>query len=149
MKQKDIDQLIELAGIRPSPVRILLLRALDNADGPLSSQELEEILETVNRSSITRTLSLFTKVGIVHSVEDGSGAVRYEICHAIGSSDHQDLHPHFHCTICGKTYCFENVPIPQIDIPKGYVPASVNFVIKGTCPECVKRCSLKNNQKAL
>ena len=72
MKQEDIDRLTELAGIRPSPVRTLLLRALDEADGPLSSQELEGVLETVNRSSITRTLALFLKVGLVHSVEDGS-----------------------------------------------------------------------------
>lgn len=143
MKQEDIDRLTELAGIRPSPVRTLLLRALDEADGPLSSQELEGVLETVNRSSITRTLALFVKVGLVHSVEDGSGAVRYELCHAVGSDTHQDLHPHFHCTVCGKTFCFDNIAIPNIDIPQGYIPTSINFVIKGKCPECAKRCSLK------
>lgn len=140
MKQEEIDRLTSLAGIRPSPVRTLLLRALDEAEGPMSSQELEGVLETVNRSSITRTLALFSKVGLVHPVEDGSGAVRYEICHSVGSPDrHQDLHPHFHCTKCGKTFCFEKIAIPDIEIPCGYSPVSINFVIKGKCPECNKR----------
>ncbi len=148
MKQEEIDRLTSLAGIRPSPVRTLLLRALDESGRPMSSQELGDVLETVNLSSITRTLALFVKVGLVHSVEDGSGAVRYEICYSVGSPhNHNDLHPHFHCVMCGRTFCFDHIAIPEIDIPDGYAPLSINFVIKGRCPECDRRHAMADIKK--
>lgn len=130
--------MIESAGMRLTPVRLLVARAIDGAGRPVSSLELERALETVDRSSISRTLALFSAKGFVHSVDDGSGAVKYELCRHCGEEHDSDLHPHFHCVACGSTYCLDSIPVPAVDVPAGFEPHSVNYVIKGLCPKCRK-----------
>lgn len=128
---------LEEAGMRPSPVRLLVLKTLHGASSPLTSQEIETLLETVDRSSINRTLSLFAERGLLHTVDDGSGVVKYEPCRSAGCHEsHDDRHPHFHCTSCGKTFCFSNLAIPPIPLPDGFSAVSANYVVKGLCPSC-------------
>lgn len=131
--------MLEGAGMRPSPVRLLVARAIESAGRPVSSLEIEQALETVDRSSITRTLVLFSSKGFVHSVDDGSGSVKYELCRHCGEEHDRDLHPHFHCLECGATYCLEHTPMPHIELPCGFESRSANFVIKGLCPKCTGR----------
>ena len=132
----DVTEMIEHAGIRPTPVRLLVARAIDVAGCPVSSLDLERTLETVDRSSISRTLVLFSAKGLVHSVDDGSGAVKYELCHHCGEDHDSDLHPHFHCLSCGRTYCIDELSIPPVTLPEGFEARSANFVIKGLYPGC-------------
>lgn len=132
-----IEEAIESAGIRPSPVRNLVYRTLMDSGRPVSGQDIELALESVDRSSITRTLAIFAGKGLVHTVDDGSGAMKYELCRSCGQHDrHNDTHPHFHCTRCGHTFCFEDMEIPPVPLPKGFTANSSNYVIKGICPEC-------------
>ncbi len=136
MQNSEIECMCERAGVRPSPVRSLVIRELDAAVGPISSQDIETSLQTVDRSSITRTLALFSERGLVHAVDDGSGSVKYELCRAHDHEHHDDLHPHFRCTCCGTTYCLDSAPIPAIPLPNGFLFHSANYVIKGLCPKC-------------
>ena len=69
-------QILNERGIRPTPVRMLVLRALQEADCAVSLMALEAELETVDRSSIFRTLNLFLEHHLVHQVEDGSGQTK-------------------------------------------------------------------------
>lgn len=71
-------------GLKPTPNRILVLRELAASDHPLSLGELEIRLDTLDRSSIFRVLTLFLDHELVHSIEDGSGSLRYEACAAPG-----------------------------------------------------------------
>lgn len=135
------EELLIRAGIRPSPIRVMVLRCMADAPGPLSSLEMESRLDTVDRSSITRTLTLFAGCNMIHTVDDGSGAAKYELCRAPGHTGHghgtdDDLHPHFHCIGCGTTYCLDDTGIPEIPLPEGFVAATANYVIKGYCPRC-------------
>lgn len=131
------DSLLLHVGIRPSPARILVARELMAAGGVMSAQQLEERLHTVDRSSITRTLTLFSARGLVHVVDDGSGSVKYELCtHPGDSGPHSDSHPHFHCLSCGDTVCLDNVSVPAVPLPAGFEASAVNYVIKGLCPRC-------------
>lgn len=123
-------------GIKATPNRLLVARTLLGSDAPLTLSELETILETMDRSSIFRCLSLFKEARLVHVIEDGCEGVRYEICHSDDAHHDSDLHLHFHCTRCHKTYCFTDIPVPKINTPEGFTSESVNFVIKGTCPSC-------------
>ncbi len=127
-------------GVRPTAVRNLILSVLDNTTHPISALGIETCLDTVDRSSITRALALFTEKGLVHIIEDGSGSAKYEICRAAHSHaddhenshthhshlNHDDLHAHFHCTVCGKTICLPSAP------------PSATYLITGTCPACSK-----------
>lgn len=122
--------------IKPTAMRILLVRLLMAQEHPLSAQDMEDALVTADRSTISRTLTLFTEHRLVHTISDGSGSVKYEICHSHGShTEHDDRHPHFHCTRCGSTFCLE-ASIPEISLPDGYKPESANFIITGLCPRC-------------
>lgn len=128
-------------GVRPTAVRNLILSVLDNAEHPVSGLDIETRLDTVDRSSITRALALFTEKGLVHVIDDGSGSAKYEICRAAHTCPdmHEDLHAHFHCSRCGKTYCLPSAPIPAIDLPDGFAPSTATYIITGTCPSCSKK----------
>lgn len=66
--------------IKPTPNRILVLDAMMSASSPVSLADLECILETVDKSSIFRTMNLFLAHHLVHVIDDGSGSLKYEVC---------------------------------------------------------------------
>jgi Fur family ferric uptake transcriptional regulator len=139
MAETDIDSILHSKGIKPTPNRILIMRELMNASHPVSLADMEKLLDfTIDKASIFRVLELFSETDIVHVIEDGSRSLKYELCR--GGSHHtiSDQHVHFYCTKCKETYCFESVGIPLIDMPDGFKPESVNYVIKGVCPKCSK-----------
>ncbi len=136
---KDIENLLREKGIKISAIRILVGKVLQQSTMPLSALEIEQALATVDRSSITRALSLFTSKGLVHSIDDGSGATKYELCHAYENDSHSDLHPHFHCMGCGATFCLNDTEIPPVKLPEGFEAVLPNYVIKGYCPKCAGR----------
>ena len=131
--------IMEEAGVKPTSNRILVLRNLLEASTPLSLIEIEDRLETLDRSSILRVLTLFHSHDIVHSVEDGRGVTKYEICHATDHEHHNDMHPHFYCKCCERVFCFDNQPTPCVDVPEGFVVQGVNYMLKGICPDCRKK----------
>lgn len=130
-------------GLRETPVRTLIFRTLSDASAPLSGQQIEDIIESVDRSSITRTLALFVDRGLVHSLEDGTGSVKYEICKDEDhdtSHLHTDRHPHFHCKKCGATTCLESVMISADTLlPEGYEIHDVSLLYTGLCPKCAAK----------
>lgn len=136
-----ITQYLQNAGVKPTANRILIARALDQADNPMSLSDLEIRLETIDRSNIFRTLSLFRKHHLVHIIEDGSDSVKYELCRSDNSIDDNDsdLHLHFHCERCHSTTCLDQIPIPPVTLPDGYLPLSANYVVKGLCPVCAAK----------
>ena len=135
-------QLLHSRGIRPTPVRILVLRALQENDCAVSLMTLEAELKTVDRSSIFRTLNLFLEQHLVHQVEDGSGQTKFALCeeHCRSGAHHEkmlsDFHVHFYCEQCQRTLCLHDVAIPDVELPKGFMLTSANFVLKGVCAEC-------------
>ncbi len=133
--QEELIKQMESHGVRATAVRLLILRTLFEAERPLSSLDIERRLDTVDRSSITRAISIFLEKGILHNIDDGTGATKYEPCRA-HSHSHDDLHPHFHCRSCGQTYCLEEQRVPIIDLPEGFTVHQVNYVIAGCCRNC-------------
>lgn len=137
-----IEQLLDRWGIKSTANRMLVVKSLKNAHSPLSLIDLENELDTLDRSSISRVLSLLKEKGMVHEMEDGRGIAKYELCrHDHPSSEciggeHQDLHPHFYCEKCGKTYCFDQMELPKICVPEGFRVRNINYMLKGICPEC-------------
>ena len=136
MTETEILELMRAHEIRPTANRILIAGALASAGRPLSLMELEEQLETVDKSGIFRSLMLFRDKHMLHAIEDGSNGVRYELCHSHNEDHDDDGHAHFFCTECNRTYCLNDIPTPDIELPAGFSKASVNIVVKGICPEC-------------
>lgn len=142
MDQKAIQEKLLSGGISPTPVRLEVFKALDSSQSPLSLNELESRLDSMDKSSISRALNLFRKHHLVHSFNDGSGSMKYEICHRGGTASHDDLHVHFRCETCGKTICLQDIKVPEVDIPEGYGISEINYIITGKCPVCNKQKSL-------
>lgn len=132
----DAINVLEKADIRPTVNRILVVDALMHSKHPMSMMDLETQLETLEKSSIFRVLTLLLQHDVVHAIEDGRGIVKYEMCHGDGHCSVDDMHAHFYCEKCHNVYCLEEISLPKVDLPEGYELKSINFMIKGTCPNC-------------
>lgn len=134
MNNKYVEMLQERS-IKPTANRLLIVRTLVNAGRPLSMAEIESDAKTIDKSIISRTLSLFRDKHLVHAVEAGGDSVRYELCRSHFDDEHDDMHVHFYCERCHRTFCLDS-PVPSVEVPEGYLVTSVNYMIKGVCPEC-------------
>jgi Fur family ferric uptake transcriptional regulator len=132
----EIDKKLKQKNIKPTAMRELVYEVLDKNKKALSLYEIEQQFENVERSTIFRTLKTFQDNLLIHSVDDGSGAVKYALCDDDCTCSLDDLHYHFLCTKCGQTHCLKNMPIATVDLPEGFSFENANFVIKGTCPNC-------------
>ncbi|EID33868.1 MAG: transcriptional repressor [Prevotella sp.] len=139
MNEKQIEGLLEQHGIKLTANRILIAKIMSTLDYPISMKELETMLLTMDKSSIFRTLSLFKSHHLVHQMEDGNDIVRYELCHSHSEEEDEDIHVHFYCEHCHRTFCLNEISVPQVNLPVGYRQTAVNYMIKGICPDCSQR----------
>lgn len=136
-----IEALLTGAGVKPTSNRIIVLRELVGAAGPVSLAELESAIETLDKSSVFRVLTLLLEHHVIHAVEDGRGIVKYELCHGENGCSFDDMHVHFYCEGCHKVYCLEDVPVPRVPLPDGFRVDSVNYMLKGVCKDCQRKNS--------
>ena len=102
----------------------------------LSHADLEEALrDNYDRVTIYRTLKTFLESDLVHKVLDDSGSTKYALCvHEVQTHDHE--HVHFKCEKCGMTNCIEEISLPFVELPIGYVGKEMNLLIMGICKNC-------------
>ena len=139
MNSQDMISRLESKGIRPTANRILVMKTLMGEQNPQSLSNLERKMVSMDKSSILRTLTLFLEHDVVHAFEDGRGVLCYELCEEKGACDHHDGHIHFYCESCQRSFCMEDIHIPSFELPEGFYPHSISFVIKGECPDCRKK----------
>ena len=125
-------------GIKPTAIRRIVLKAMTVFGGAFSLADLESELDTVDKSTRSRTIHLCHENLLIHSIDDGSGSVKYSVCSSSCACSLGDMHLHFHCNRCGNTYCLESIAIPDIPLPADFKLESVNFVLKGYCATCSK-----------
>ncbi len=134
--------LLEARDIKPTANRLLVLRALAKDNCALSLSDIEARIGTMDKSSVFRTLTLFLEHHLVHGVDDGTAMMKYALCEAschCGEADHTglaDLHTHFRCERCGRTFCLRGLPVPSVPLPEGFVLNTANYVLVGLCPHC-------------
>jgi Fur family ferric uptake transcriptional regulator len=133
-----LERRLEDRDIKPTSVRLLILKEMLSHKEAFSLGSLEDALDTVDKSTLSRTITLFHNKHLIHSIDDGSGSMKYSVCSSDCTCSLQDLHVHFSCLRCGNTFCMENLSIPPVQLPKGFVLESVNFVLKGLCDSCSK-----------
>ena len=123
-------------GIHATAIRLLVLDEMLRAQRAISISELEERLDTVDKSTIFRSLTLFLKHRLIHAIEDGSGVLKYEICDGGDECSLDDMHIHFYCEICRRIFCLKNTPIPAVTLPKNFEMHFINYMVKGICRDC-------------
>lgn len=139
MNSQDMISRLESKGIRPTANRILVMKTLMGEQNPQSLSNLERKMVSMDKSSIFRTLTLFLEHDVVHAFEDGRGVLCYELCEEKGACNHHDGHIHFYCESCQRSFCMEDIHIPSFELPEGFYPHSISFVIKGECQDCRKK----------
>lgn len=122
--------------IKPTAIRLLILKNMNGSRAGCVCWIWKSWLDTVDKSTISRTIALFLSHHLIHSIDDGSGSLKYAVCDNSCNCVIQDLHSHFYCEECHKTFCLEGTHIPVIDLPEGFTLHSINYVLKGVCPEC-------------
>lgn len=131
---------LEQREIKPTAMRLLILRAMmQRGEEAFSLADLEAELDTVDKSTIYRTIILFLGHHLIHGIDDGSGSLKYAVCGSDCHCEVGDLHTHFYCEKCQRTFCLERIHVPVVPLPPGFVMQSINYVIKGLCPECSPR----------
>lgn len=131
-----LDKTLLSHGIRPTSLRLLILKEMLHYNETFSLVDLETSLGTVDRSTIFRTLILFEEHHLLHAIEDGSGSTKYCICLHHDTCSLHNMHAHFHCVNCEKTFCIESEYIPLLQLEEGFTAQSINYTITGICPNC-------------
>lgn len=151
--EETLEHILEQRGIKPTAIRLLILRTLREMNCAVAVLDLEAHLGTVDKSTIFRTLTLFQTHHLVHTIEDGTGQLKYALCEETcrcgeRHNDLTDLHAHFFCERCQRTYCLRNLPVPTVPLPDGFCLHTASYVLKGLCPQCSKRGHHNNNHEA-
>jgi Fur family ferric uptake transcriptional regulator len=132
-----LSQKLSQYGVKPTPIRILVLEKLQKQASAESISDLEEKLEPTERATLYRTLQTFEHHGIVHHIDDGTGITKYALCSSACSDlAHYDMHVHFHCTNCGTTTCLPDTQIPAVQLPENFKAQDYQLVIRGVCFCC-------------
>ncbi|MFT3740650.1 MAG: transcriptional repressor [Breznakibacter sp.] len=140
MTEKSI-KTMDRRGVKPTSVRILVYNAMAGFGRAFSLGDLETQLDTIDKSTISRTIRLFLGKQLIHKFDDGSGSVKYSVCQDGCDCGIDDLHVHFYCNYCKQAFCLDNVYVPKFDLPDGMELESINFVIKGYCGKCGKHAT--------
>lgn len=69
MEEKKYLDLLAKRDIQPTAIRILVLRTMMQAGRSVSLLDLETMLDTVDKSTIFRTLTLFLSHHLIHSID--------------------------------------------------------------------------------
>ncbi len=136
--KKEIDNKLNSKNIKPTAMRELVLQVLIEQKTAISLPQLEHKFEKVDKATLYRTLKTFEKNKLIHSIDDGSGTVKYALCQDTCECMPEELHVHFLCTKCNQTLCLNDFPIPSISLPNNFSLESVNMVVKGVCSNCKK-----------
>lgn len=137
MKIEQLESKLLIKNVRPTAMRLLVLEALYNRKSAISLSDLEIVLGKSDRVTLFRTLKTFQGNGLVHSIDDGTGSPKYALCEdGCECIIERDLHLHFHCRVCGETYCLPKYKIPEINLPTNFNGEEANLVVKGVCGNC-------------
>lgn len=136
---KEFENRLSAKQIRPTAMRLLVLETLQKQTFAISLNDLEAAFDRADRITLYRTLKTFEEKGLVHQINDGSGAVKYALCEdSCKPEHHHDLHVHFYCNACKETYCLPKSRIPQVQLPESFQAEEVNLMVKGICGKCAR-----------
>ncbi len=144
----DAPALAALSGLRPTPQRVAIIRALRGKDRPVTAQALHE--EVRGRggpglATVYRTLRALADAGTAETFPAGEGEVAYKLCEV-------DHHHHLICERCGQV-----VTIPSCDVEdwassvgrrRGYAVTGHRADVYGLCARCRGRAGRRQRPPA-
>ena len=133
---KEIDKKLSTKNVKPTAMRELVLKILSEQTSAVSLADIENMFNKADKTTLYRTLKTFEENKLIHSIDDGTGAVKYALCKETCQCHPEDLHVHFYCLKCQHTFCLSDIPIPSINLPVNFSMENINMVVKGVCSNC-------------
>ena len=140
MQEKDIYRnILQQKGLKVTEVRMNALKILDDAEIPMTDEEvfngLRSMLSTVNLSTVYRTMEAFLKKGLIEKttlLDDNK--FRYEYKRV----EHKH---HLVCIGCNRMVAIEDCPIDDnyakaMCSRQGFELTGHRLEIYGLCPDC-------------
>jgi Fur family ferric uptake transcriptional regulator len=136
--EKKIDELLKKNQLSVTAGRKQILEYFLQQEGALSHSDIEKRAGgKFDRVTVYRTLQAFLEKGLIHSIPTADNSIRYALCKDdCSGGQHRDDHVHFICNTCGNTVCLEDVMIPPIKLPGGFVTEQVEMLVSGVCKSC-------------
>ena|SRR5215210_1415373 len=135
---QQLEQPLRQRGLRVTPQRLLMHRALRALDRHVTADELQaEVsrqLPNASLPTVYATLELFEELGIVRRVPAAGAPVLFD--------PRTDEHQHLRCRSCGR--------VEDLDAPvdarrvlraarrQGFRPDAAEFVVSGLCASCAR-----------
>lgn len=124
--------------LRATPPRVAVLAHLDRQTSPVSHPEVCAALahRGWDRGTLYRNLADLTRAGLVRKRDLGDHLWRYEV---VDQAGHDDDHPHFLCTTCGRVACLPTVEVrlPPAKLPRALTSGCFQLQVHGTCDSCL------------
>ncbi|MDY6835566.1 MAG: Fur family transcriptional regulator [Chloroflexota bacterium] len=136
---EDILHRLEGLGYRLTPQRMMVVAAVERADGHISAEEIYSQIRArhprVNISTVYRTLDLLKAEGLVAEIDLGEGRVRY---HPVDKGHHH----HLICRRCGAIIDMDEatlIPLKGVLREKyGFESDLRHLAVFGHCLNCAK-----------
>ena len=137
--ENKIEELLRKSQLSVTGGRRKILELFLQHDGALSHSDIEKKAgEKFDRVTVYRTLQAFLEKGLIHSIPTSDNSIRYALCNEdCSGGQHHDNHVHFICNSCGNAVCLEDVVVPPIRLPRGYVAQQVEMLVSGVCKSCM------------
>lgn len=142
---EEAEKLLKEAHVHLTAIRVAVLREIMQLDHTFTLADMEERMDTMDTSTLFRTLTLFLQHKLLHEVDNGSGSKLY--CRCVCNSRQHHSHIHFTCTACGQTFCIKDIDSSQIPYPKNFEVEEINCVMKGLCPICKQKKNTTENER--
>ncbi|GAE64135.1 transcriptional repressor [Chryseobacterium indologenes] len=134
----ELEKILLQKAIKPTAMRLLVVEKLLKQQYAVSHKELAEQFEKADNITLFRILKVFLEYKLVHTIDDGSGVIKYALCQSGCNCNLSELHTHFYCTDCKHIFCLTETEIPNIEVPQNFKLDGANLVLKGKCDKCNK-----------
>ena len=136
MPDSQLEDALRERGLRVTPQRVLIHRAVRELDRHVTADEVlaavSERLPNASLPTVYSTLELLEELGMVRRLAARSGAALYD--------PRTDEHQHLVCRSCGRV---EDLDVPVDSIRalraarrRGFEPSDAELVVSGLCGDC-------------
>ena len=130
-----LEEFFRVRELRLTEPRRDIFRILETRDQPLTLSEIIKTSQFAERTSVYRTLQLFTKIGVVDLIQVGFKQ-RYELAEPFRAHHH-----HLVCIKCGELVDLERTPrleklISKLADAHNYELTAHHIELQGICKSC-------------
>lgn len=145
---KELENLLISKGVKPTPIRLLVLQHLLKQTAAVMITDLEKTFPQTDKVTLYRTLKTFEEQGIVHNINADAEATKFALCEKeCKPGEHYDLHVHFYCTACKEILCLPQTQLPQVALSKDFQLHELSLVARGICDNCATNANKLHGTK--